>query len=391
MSIESLMRVAGRDEALSSLVARAQLWPLPITLASPASSEDYALLDLSLRTEPGAPAVDDNAPVVGLGYAGFTPRQRGQFLAWQQTPLTPAPPAFQQLLLANLEVRLLQDTPLALAARTQLEMLEQSDAWRDNPALWRVSLLSHWLAQDGGALATWLAHAALPADLFGLALGMQALLDAPLSAAEVRPIARQWRQPAAELSEAVLVFRLQSLAVALGQAPLQWVLAQLGPDAPRPRPWRCQHRDLRVELPQPDVRRALEPLLAELAILGDATVNDATVGDATEAMEVAAPAPSDGADAGHSALSRAHLIVEFRQSRSEFFAIALRQAQKRAGFMQLLDEDRHLVYRVVFRKNEMNHFWQLWNYVQGWTATRVYCKGEELQKWQVYPYSQYLR
>jgi hypothetical protein len=95
MSIESLMRVAGRDEALSSLVARAQLWPLPITLASPASSEDYALLDLSLRTEPGAPAVDDNAPVVGLGYAGFTPRQRGQFLAWQQTPLTPAPPAFQ--------------------------------------------------------------------------------------------------------------------------------------------------------------------------------------------------------------------------------------------------------------------------------------------------------
>jgi len=380
------MRVAGRDEGLSSVVARAQLRPLPITLASPASNEDYALLDLSLSAEPGAPALYDNAPVVGLGYAGFTPRQRSQLLAWQQTPLTPAPPAFQQLLLADLEVRLLQDDPLALAARTQLGTLEQSDAWLYNPALWRVSLLSRWLAQDGGALATWLARAALPADLIGLALGMQALLDAPLSAAEVRQVARQWRQPAADLSEAVLAFRLQSLAVALGQEPLQWTLAQLAPDARLPRPWRCQHRDLRIELPQPDVRRALEPLLAELAI-----IDSATVGDATETVEAAAAAPPGEAAAGHSELSRAHLIVEFRQSRSEFFAIALRQAQKRAGFMQLLDEDRHLVYRVVFRKNEMNHFWQLWNYVQGWTATRVYCKGEELQKWQVYPYSQYLR
>jgi hypothetical protein len=39
----------------------------------------------------------------------------------------------------------------------------------------------------------------------------------------------------------------------------------------------------------------------------------------------------------------------------------------------------------------MGTFWQLWNYVQSWSATRVYCKGRELQKWQVYPYSQYLR
>jgi hypothetical protein len=76
MSSESLMRVAGRDEGLSSVVARAQLRPLPITLASPASNEDYALLDLSLSAEPGAPALYDNAPVVGLGYAGFTPRQQ---------------------------------------------------------------------------------------------------------------------------------------------------------------------------------------------------------------------------------------------------------------------------------------------------------------------------
>ena len=57
----------------------------------------------------------------------------------------------------------------------------------------------------------------------------------------------------------------------------------------------------------------------------------------------------------------------------------------------MLDEDRHLVYRVPFRKNEMRRFWQLWNYVQSWSTTRVYHDGSELQKGQVYPYSQYLR
>ena len=48
-------------------------------------------------------------------------------------------------------------------------------------------------------------------------------------------------------------------------------------------------------------------------------------------------------------------------------------------------------YRVAFRKNEMNAFWQLWNYVQNWTGTRIYSQGQELQKSHVYPYSQYLR
>jgi hypothetical protein len=263
----------------------------------------------------------------------------------------------------------------------------QSDAWTSNPALWRVALLAVWLAQDGDLLAKWLTARPAPVEVTGLALGIQALLDTPLTAAEVRHVARTWEHPAAALTEAVLTFRLQSLATVLGQTPLAWALAQLDDAARTPRPWRCQHRDLRIELPQPDVRRPLAPLLTELA----------------QVTEVANPKPADlpGATATDSAaaadsaandeLSRAHLILEFRQSRSEFFAVALRQAQKRAGFAQLLDEDRHVVYRVAFRKNEMNAFWQMWNYVQNWTGTRIYCKGQELQKWQVYPYSQYLR
>jgi len=378
ISIDPLMRVAGRDAPLTDVVARVQARSLPITLNSGMSGEDYALIDPVLAVESNpAPPLDD-APALGLGYAAFTPRQRGWFLAWLETPLAPAPPAFQQLYLAALEVRLLEDSHLAWQ---QLEQFMQSDAWTINPGLWRVALLAAWLTQDGALLANWLATVAMPANLTGLTLGLQALLGAPLTAAEVRQIARGWSLPAADLPEAVLTFRLQSLRVTLGAEPLAHALSQLGDDAHTPQPWRCQHRDLRAHLPQPDVRRPLEPLLAELTALraGENAPNE--LDNSPELVRSKA----------QEELSRAHIVLEFRQSRSEYFPFALRLAQKRAGFMQLLDEDRHLVYRVTFRKNEMNAFWQLWNYVQGWTATRIYCKGQELQKWQVYPYSQYLR
>lgn len=382
ISLAPLLRVAGRDASLTEVVARFQARPLPVTLHTPTSDEDFALIDpaLTATTEPATSP--EATPMSGLSYAAFTPRQRSWFLAWQGTPLTPAPPAFQQLYLASLEVRLLEGNR---SAWLQLEELLQSDAWAPNPGLWRVALLAAWLAQDGAMLGQWLAAHPAPSELTGVALGMQALLDAPLTAAEAIQVARTWDHPIAGVAEAVLALRLQSLATTLGQAPLQWSLAHLDAAARTSRPWRCQHRDLRLDLPQPDVRRPLEQLFNQLA----------------QAPATASPTPTDlsGASALDDnvetevtdELSRAHLILEFRQSRSEFFAVALRQAQKRPGFMQLLDEDRHVVYRVAFRKNEMNAFWQLWNYVQNWTGTRVYRLGQELQKWQVYPYSQYLR
>lgn len=388
----AIVRVAGRDRPLSAVVAHARALPVALKCAAPAPTEDYALLDPALTVAAVAfDALDENepAPAPGLGYAAFTPRQRGWFLAWQATPLSPAPPAFQQLYLANLEVSLLEGNQ---AAYQQLDQLLQSDGWTRHPALWRVALLAVWLVQDGGLLAKWLTTIAAPVDVSGVALGMQALLETPLTAAEVRQVARTWGHPAAAVSEAVLTFRLQSLGVALGAEPLAWALAQLDAAARTPQPWRCQHRDLRVELPQPDVRRPLEALLVELAqVTETATASLAAPAATAPAATGAASAALAVEHTGGDELSRAHLILEFRQSRSEFFAVALRQAQKRAGFMQLLDEDRHVVYRVAFRKNELNAFWQLWNYVQNWTGTSVYCKGQELQKWQVYPYSQYLR
>jgi hypothetical protein len=85
------------------------------------------------------------------------------------------------------------------------------------------------------------------------------------------------------------------------------------------------------------------------------------------------------------------LILEFGHSRSEYFPAILARCQRLPGYAQLMDEDRKLVYRVTFTRSELRRFWQIWDYVHGWSTARVYLNGEELEKWKVWPYSQYLR
>ena len=201
----------------------------------------------------------------------------------------------------------------------------------------------------------------------------------------------------------MLRLRLDSLQTALGAEPLAHALAALGDAAKTPVPWRCQHRDLRLAFPQPNVRGVLQPLLDDLLTLMDEAEDSSSSSEPRRrgdhrrvAAAVAPPAKAPSRSKKEpsppaSELEKAHIIVEFGASRSDVFAYVLRQAQKQPGFQQIMDENRHIVYRVPFRRSEMRRFWQLWEYVQGWATTRVYCDGRQLDKWQIYPYSQYLR
>lgn len=148
-------------------------------------------------------------------------------------------------------------------------------------------------------------------------------------------------------------------------------------------PWRCLHRDLRLAIPQP--RRGAAAKAVACRHVGD-----------TSATARGQWRRSSNKSCARQQRQRcngtcAPLIVEFRESRSEYFAWALRQAKKQPGFQQLMDEDRHIVYRAPFRRNEARKFWSLWECVQGWSNSRVYCQGRELEKWQVYSGSQYMR
>jgi hypothetical protein len=242
----------------------------------------------------------------------------------------------------------------------------------------------------------------LPHTLWTPALGSQALLGQPLLSEQVDGVAAAWNLPLSSQPPAVLRLRLDSLRSSLGAEPLAYALGRLGDTAAAPKPWRCHHRDLRLALPQPDVRPHLEPLLVDMLSVVDrdeslpsGTQAAAEIGPQEEpsssgTRKRSAKAADKEAD-GRSELDKAHIIVEFGASRSDVFAYVLRQAQRQGGFQQILDENRHIVYRVPFRRSEMRRFWHLYEYVQGWASTRVYCDGRQLDKWQIYPYSQYLR
>ncbi len=401
-------RAAERLAALGVRVGPAAALPDDASARDDYAQGDYAQIDPALARTESAPqgAAPQSAapPAPGVGYAGLTPGQRSRFLRWLDNTHADAPPAFQQLYLAHLETGLLDaladgtpdDTPggapgpVAGPIVAELRRLEPWPHWRNNEQRSRSLLLALRLQQDGRAIADWIATGAPHLRHVGLALGQQALLGTPLTPAELLALGRWWKLVDAPPPMPVITLRLSSLAHSLGADPLAHALARTGEAATQPQPWRCAHRDLRLALPQPDLRPALEPLLADL--LGD------VAGSALfEPMQPAATASAQDSGEDDAAEDDApgrpdwSLVLEFGQSRSDYFDFALEQAQRLPGYVVLMDEQRRMVHRVHFRKGEMRRFWRLWDYVQGWTDTHVYVNGVELEKWKIWPYSHYLR
>ncbi len=391
--IHPLARIKGRDQTAAQLLQTAgDALPIqPRTPPNVPTLDDYAQIDPALTVLRPAEQSDDpfvDAPPVRLGYAGYSPQQRYRLLRWLRHPLDDGPDVFRQLFLAQLECALF-DAPQRDDARRLLRELAEQPHWRSE-RLDRTLLLAHWLAQDARGLSDWLTRAdALPTPLFDLALGQLALLEQPLNADLLRVATQRWL-PAAGGAAAASTQRLASLHSAVEGEPLAWALQQSQavenePSvAPLAQPWRCIHRDLRFSLPQPALRPALEPALREvLSIRASLPTSSATiVGNASNGVATNDEQPTD---------QEWLLVLEFSQSRSDYFEYVLAQARKRPGFAQLMDEKRQLVYRVVYRKGEMRHFWRLWEYAQNWSSTRVYLHGRELKKWQLWRYSPHLR
>ncbi|MDI9547882.1 MAG: hypothetical protein QM346_09790 [Chloroflexota bacterium] len=395
-AINPLLRIAGRDPTADAVLAAAlqeRNGPdaLPIQARdepAPKEAGDPFQIDLSLALDASPPA---ELPNRGVSYAGLTPSQRMAFLQWAANPLKPASEAFQRLYVASLEVGLLDPATRPDGARSgDLEAIRRelvrcaiAPAWRESEWLARTMLLALWLTANGSGISEWLSTAAPAPAVLSLAIGLQALLGEPLRPEQLPHLVASWRLPNADLSPEVLALRLSSLTHAFGAPPLQVALQRAADGAAAPRPWRSAHPSLRFSLPQPDLRPTLEPLLVEMLAVNDADSAEGVDQDvAAEEPDIAQPSM---ADMGW------RLILEFGQSRSEFYDHAVHICRRMPEYMQIMDEDRRLVHRVAFRKSDMRRFWRIWDYVQNWSATRVYLNGEEIDRWKIWPYSQYLR
>ncbi|MBW7886420.1 MAG: hypothetical protein H3C34_28095, partial [Caldilineaceae bacterium] len=260
MSLQPIWRVAGRDAPLAEVVAQARRRDLPAGLSPAANGtdSDYAQIDLALAVEPvDKPGAIAPPPAPGLSFAGFTPRQRGALLAWQHMPAEPSPPAFSQLYLASLEVRLLENGDWSHKVLAELLQRASSESWARHRGLTRTVILAAWLLQDGSLLAKWIGEGLAAETELTVALGLQALLHTPATVAELLQLARAWGLANHTLHDAALALRLQTLQESLGADPLAYALDSLDPQALQPLPWRCQHRELRLQIPQPNLRPAL--------------------------------------------------------------------------------------------------------------------------------------
>ncbi len=388
ITYSQLMRVVTQDAPAAHVLAMAcdqQTLPVQIHCLVDVSDYDYTQIDPSLQIEAPAPDATVEAPRLGLGYAGLTPQQRYQFLAWLDDPMADAPAAFQQLYLAHLEVRLFEGAQQAQAAQKELQRLQYAPVWQQNEPLARTLLLSYWLLQDGAGLADWIAEGLLPVSVAEMAIGLQSLLHEELRAEQILALATQWQIATDPAKPAVLALRLNSLTANLGAEPLAYALAQTHENARRPQSWRCIHRDLRIALPQPQLRASLAPLLAEMLATAEQEVDESFVNQPQAPTDQAELEPPGMDDLGW------HLILEFGHSRSDFFQFAVDLAQRMETYTQITDENRRLIHRVFFKKRELRQFWRLWDYVQSWSSTQVYLNGDDLPKWKIYPYSPYLK
>ena len=397
-SISPFTRILNRDRTLYALLETAEKKDdLPIHFLHKNQSSniddyaqidraqaDYAQIDPALTISPSTDAAS-SAPQTGLSYAGFTPAQRHAFLTWLQQPTASAAPAFQTLYLAHLETCLFEQNTLSKDARLVLKYLHEVKTWGENVSLSRASLLAHWLEQDSAALVESIESGHVHADQLGVAVGHVALLGQLLTPQMLRVLMEKWRITNRPFDGEMARVRLSSLTSTLGTDPLAYALKELGEEAATPRRWRSAHRELRIALPQPDLHPILVPLLNEIGSLSASTITFA------EAPSEEMTGGKEGEDGEPSDQQKWNLVLEFQQSRSEYFDFALHRARQRPGYSQLMDEDRRIIHRVMFMKRELRHFWSLWEYVKSWTGTEVHVNGKTVDHWKIWPHSPHLR
>jgi hypothetical protein len=73
-----------------------------------------------------------------------------------------------------------------------------------------------------------------------------------------------------------------------------------------------------------------------------------------------------------------YLVTEFEKTPSVNFRRAVELAKTHPGFIPLMDERNILIYRNIYRENELLLFQELYKFIKNWRGVKLYFKGAQV-------------
>ena len=340
---------------------------------------DQTMIDLILPLqEPSTHPVPD--PGYRPAFATLSPEQRWLFWNWLRTHEGMVPVGYGVLYLQHLEAALF-DTHAIAALQEMRWLLNHHRALSVREAAAYALAVGAWLHRQPDLFASIVNHGGAGSWNLEVLLFLQNDLGVPLSAPQVIRLGQlfrhSWsawaRQHAQEIEDAVFA----ELA-ATGHSLLSQQVDAL----------RSEQRTGQIQLVNPGLRFTLQVVdvwnnpgfqQAIKDLLAAAERSAQLGGRFTSRPLAATTRPTQWADRGW------YLVLEFGESSSEKLNRVVTIARRHPGFVRLLDENREIVYRNLYRRRDVSKFWTLFERVRNWKSTRVFINGNPIRIEDLWP------
>lgn len=376
------LRFTGRHlSAMQQLLraCREHSWPIEPQPATSLVIEDASLID---PTRPlSRPSNPELVPSPGYRptFRSLTAEQRWVYYQWLQEHNGAAPVGYGYLYVMQLETALFDEH--ALAALAELRWVVEGIRAPGVHEFATFSLaFGAWLHRQP-ELFDWLIQQQVLLTYFGsLALSFQADLQIPLYASQAIYLApwvgHTWSSWARQHPEAVEAAVRDELAAGNNRF-LAEAAARLAEQ---------RHKidlrllnyglALRVDMVEFTADEQFRQGLREVLRLGERA---AQLGGHFVPRTTATAQPAQWVDRGW------YLVLEFGETTSDKLDRVLRVARQHPGYVKLLDENRQIVYRTLYRRRDLSLFWSLFERVRSWKSTRVYVNGNPISLAYLWP------
>lgn len=344
------------------------------------NAPDQTMIDPALPLQEPGNAQGAPDPGYRPAFSTLSAEQRWVFWNWLRTHEDNVPVGYAILYLQHLEAALFDaHAEAALAEMRWLFSHHRALSVRESTA--HAMAVGAWLHRQPDLYAWIINQVGSGSWNLEVLLSLQNDLGVPLSAVQVIRLGQFFRhswsawakQHEREVEQAVVA----ELATA-GQSILSQQVDAL----------RAEQRTAQVQLVNPGIRflvqavdvwnspafqRAIKDLL-------ESSARSAQLGGHFTSRSFAATAkPTQWVDRGW------YLILEFGESSSEKLDRVVAIARRHPGFIRLLDENREIVYRNVYRHRDLSRFWTLFERVRNWKSTRVFINGNPVRTDELWP------